>query len=321
MPAVKGGPGAASRTPSKALAHSGSGQRRRYAAPCDCRACRSCAWSEPDQGTGMSMAHILFLNLIFFIIPISGASVFAVFIYRFLRSRRPAGSRFTAQWRENPLALCRPGRPRALGLGSSSTVGRDCSKASPQRPAPCQSPARARTARLANPRARTCLATPGSGGNSPLAGAPFDPHVKQHVAVIARADICDHPRIRADTESAQLDSVFGSLEERDDVRPPIRKPDASLTDRHGSGPARLKRSRNMPLSLILSAIRNLRTAPQPLKPQKPLFPNLSAIRAGERSGHDPLSSARRPAPDRRRRCSGTGSTRRTGTISERRPTR
>ena len=37
----------------------------------------------------MSMAQILFLNLIFFIIPISGASAFAMFIYRFLRSGDP----------------------------------------------------------------------------------------------------------------------------------------------------------------------------------------------------------------------------------------
>lgn len=32
------------------------------------------------------MAHLLFLNLVFFIIPVSGASAFAIFIYRFLRS-------------------------------------------------------------------------------------------------------------------------------------------------------------------------------------------------------------------------------------------
>ena len=35
------------------------------------------------------MAHLLLLNLVFFIIPVSGASAFAILIYRFLRSEEP----------------------------------------------------------------------------------------------------------------------------------------------------------------------------------------------------------------------------------------
>jgi hypothetical protein len=43
----------------------------------------------PKQGTELSMTQLLFLNLIFFIIPTCGASAFALFIYRFLRGGGP----------------------------------------------------------------------------------------------------------------------------------------------------------------------------------------------------------------------------------------
>jgi hypothetical protein len=35
------------------------------------------------------MTHMLFLNIVFFIIPLCGATAFAFFIYRFLRSGEP----------------------------------------------------------------------------------------------------------------------------------------------------------------------------------------------------------------------------------------
>jgi hypothetical protein len=35
------------------------------------------------------MAHLLLLNLIFFIIPVCGASAFTLLVYRFLRSGEP----------------------------------------------------------------------------------------------------------------------------------------------------------------------------------------------------------------------------------------
>jgi hypothetical protein len=35
------------------------------------------------------MAHLLLVNLIFFVIPVSGATAFALFVYRFLHSSDP----------------------------------------------------------------------------------------------------------------------------------------------------------------------------------------------------------------------------------------